>query len=342
MIYYEVRNKSNEIIISNIQKCKYYVNFSEHKDGIIRDGNRSIKSGFSNFQNVSVWIIVEDDQDLIKSPKLFKRTKRIYGEMAESFLEFYLHRIRAHSHTLRSIQGKMKQKIDSLARKEDFRGQDYSESKKKISAIIVNNIEKTADIICYLNKRVSEIDVHIEGFDVLYMGDEVEIKMERHDLKKVLQNIIAPSLKDLKKINVDVNFHIKDDYSSENKIPINYKLMNLAFVNFFDNAIKYSKPGSKIDINFEKNEVGFIFDVSMMSLRIEHDELCKIFEDGCVGKYATEEAGDGIGMHVIKKSLGMINIEIRAEPNYAVTENYNNKQYVKNKFIFESKSKPQA
>ncbi len=138
-------------------------------------------------------------------------------------------------------------------------------------------------------------------------------------------------------MNIDVNFHIKDDYSSENKIPLDYKLMNLAFINFFDNAIKYSKPDSKLDINFEKNERGFVLDFSMMSLRIEHDELEKVFEDGYSGKHATEEAGDGIGMHVIKKSLGMINIGIRVEPDYGVSENYNGKKYIKNKFIFESK-----
>lgn len=336
MIYFDIRNKEDEIIVSNIKKCSYCNAFSNARNSFIKDGGKSIKSGFEEFKNVSVWIIVEDDCDLLKSSKLFRRTMRIYGEMAESYLQFYLHKIRAHSHTLRSIQGKMKQKIESLAKKKDFRGQNYSESKIKISEKIASDIERAADVFCYLNKRISEIDVHIEGFDVLYMNDEMNINLKLHNIKKVLQNIIAPSLEDLRKRNIEVNFHIKDDFSSENKIPIDYKLMNLAFVNFFDNAIKYSKPESKIDIHFTKNGKSFMIEVAMISLRIEHDELELIFRDGYIGKYATEESGDGIGMYVIKKALKMINIGIKVNPDYSISENYNGKQYVKNRFIFES------
>lgn len=336
MTYFEVRNKNGEIIISNMQKCKYWESFGHDKNRSIKMDGKNIRSGQCDFDDGSVWLIEEDNKDLIKSTKLFKRTMRIYGEMAGSFLDYYLHKIRAHSHTLRSIQGKMKQKVDSLAKKEDFRGQNYLESKNKIAEKVRGDVDKSAEVLCYLNKRISEIDAHIEGFDVLYMGDEMDVKIELHDLKRTLQNIIAPFHEDLSTKGIQVNFHIKDGYSKENKVGLDYKLMNLAFVNFFDNAIKYSKPNSDLDISFIKTGKGFVLDISMMSLRIEHDELERIFEEGYSGKYASEEAGDGIGMYVIRKSLGMMNTSIRIEPDYGMSTIFNEKQYVKNKFIFES------
>lgn len=337
MIYSEVRNKDGEIIFSNVRECIYFDRLVNEKNSIIKAGIKNIKSKIDCFGDISVWLIVEGDSDLLKSSKLFKKTMRIYGEMSNLFLEYYLHKIRAHSHTLRSIQGKMKQKMDGLASKKDFRGQNYAESVKSISNKVTNNVNKTADVLCYLNKRISEIDVHIEGFDVLYMGDEVETNIRSHDIKKVLQNIIAPSLEELSKIDIGVNFHIKDEYSRENKVPLDYKLMNLAFINFFDNAIKYARPDSKMDIFFEKNGTHFELKIVMMSLRIEHDEIEKVFRDGYVGKYATEESGDGIGMYVIKKSLEMMHMKVNIVPDYSVSDNLNGKQYVKNSFIFESK-----
>lgn len=330
MIYFEIRKNNGEVVASNIRKCPHILLFNENRNVTISE--KSLKSVEGKFGSVSVWLIVDNEKDLLKSNKLFKKTMNIYAGLSHDFFEYYFSKIRVHSHTLRSIQGKMKQKIDGLADKNDFRGKDYAESKSNIAKKITSNIDKTADIICYLNKRVAEIDAHIEGFDVLYMGDQLDVNLESVNIKKVLLSICAPFLADFSKKGVDINFIIKDIYANENKIKLDYKMFNLAFCNFFDNAIKYSKPYTPIQITFIKNDNLFILEISMMSLRIDQDELNLIFDEGYSGKNATYDAGDGIGMSVMKKALALTGMNIEVFPDYSESENIGGKKYVKNIF----------
>ena len=226
----------------------------------------------------------------------------------------------------------MKQKIDGLASKSDFHGKDYNESKNNVVKKIESNIDKTADTICYLNKRVVEIDAHIEGFDVLYLGDEQDVNLDSVNIKKVILSIIAPFLSDFSKKGVNINFLIKDDYANSNRINLDYKMFNLALCNFFDNAVKYSKPYTDIDINFLKNKNSFEIEISMISLRIDNDELDLIFDEGYSGRHASHDSGDGIGMSVIKKALKLTNMKIEIIPNYGESEIVNNQKFIRNIF----------
>lgn len=330
MIFFEIKQKSGEVVASNIHKCKHLSLFKENRNLTIR--NKNLKSAFDEFDSVTVWLIIENDSDLLRSNKLFKKTMKIYANLSHDFFEYYFSKIRVHSHTLRAIQGKMKQKIDGLASKRDFDGKDYAESKNNISRKVESNIDKTADTICYLNKRVMEIDAHIEGFDVLYMGDEQDVNLEIVNIKKVLLNIFAPFLSDFMKKGVVMNFMIKDEYADINKINVDYKMFNLALCNFFDNAIKYSKPYSNIDINFSKNGNEFTIEISMMSLRIDQDELSLIFDEGYSGRHAAHDAGDGIGMSVMKKALRLTGMDIEVTPNYSESEIVTGQRYIRNVF----------
>jgi|GEM_PF-2244020 len=330
MIYFEIKRENGDIVASNIRKCPYFDLFQKERNLTLR--SKQLKSAVKKYGSISIWLIVESEENLLRSNRLFNKMMDLHAMLVHNFSEYYFSKIRVHSHTLRTIQGKMKQKIDGLAAKKDFQGKDYSESKKNIIKKVELNIEKTADTICFLNKRVAEIDAHIGGFDVLYMGDEQDINAESVNIKKVLLNIIAPFLGDFEKQGVSINFAIKDDYADANKISLDYKMFNLALCNFFDNAIKYSKPYSEINITFLKKDHSFIVEVSMMSLRMDQDELDLIFDEGYSGKYASYDAGDGIGMSVMKKALNLTNMKIKIEPNYSESEIIGGRKYVRNIF----------
>lgn len=342
MIYFDIRQKDGEVIASNIQECSHLHLFKENRNKTIPDKN--LKSATDKYDSVSVWLIVENEIDLLRSNKLFKKTMKIYAILSRDFFEYYFSKIRVHSHTLRSIQGKMKQKIDGLASKKDFHGKDYAESKDNIVKKINLNIDKTADTICYLNKRVTEIDAHIEGFDVLYLGDEQDVNLVEVNIKKVLLSIYAPFLSDFSKNGVEVNFMIKDDYADINRVKLDYKMFNLALCNFFDNAIKYSKPYTPIKITFIKNDNSFVLETTMMSLRIDENERDLIFDEGYSGRHATHDAGDGIGMSVMRKALNLTKMGIEIVSDYSESDTVGDRKYVRNIFrIFslnQSRSRP--
>lgn len=322
MIYFEVKNKLDEVLASNMHLFSKRELFDYDKNKAIR--SQRLKSAFVERDGVSVWFVVEDENDLLNSNRVFNKTLDAYAVMSASFFEYYHSKIQAHSHTLRSIQGKMKQKIDGLASKKDFQGENYNESKEKIRQKIEENLDKAADTICHLNKRVAEIDAHIEGFDVLYMGNERSTVFQQVNIKKVLLNIIAPFLTEFKQKRVDVNVEIKDEYAEANNIPLDYKLFNLALCNFLDNAVKYSKHGSAISFRFQKNGNTFCIEVTMESTKIDEDEVELLFDEGYSGRHATKLAGDGIGMSVIRKALKLNNMELQCLPgkgmDYATNE----------------------
>ncbi len=332
MIYCEVRDKNNEVIITTVKNFAGYEDILRAPCKNLRQ--KTFKSEYRPYKdNSSIWLIVDGDTDLINSSRLFAKTMTLYKDMAKYLFDSYLDKIRTHAHTLRTIQGKMKQKIDSLATRKDFRAKSYKKSKEKISKLISENLDKTSDIICQLNKRVAEIDAHIEGFDVLYLGDKSNFSKKQVDIKKVILNITTPFLLDFQNKGVKIIYSFKDKYSLDNKVEINYKLFNLAYCNFLDNAIKYTLPDSQIVIDFNKKEDKFQIKIKMMSLRIDSDEIERIFDQGYSGRHAEADAGDGIGMSVIKKSLELMGLDIKINFDYSKSAVLDGRKYVENTFL---------
>jgi signal transduction histidine kinase len=331
MIYFEVRKENGDIIASNMQECPYLTLIEDKANVTLRD--KGIKSVSSNIDGVNVWMIVdEDEKDLLNSNRLFNKTIKTHAVLAKQLLDYYLGKIRVHSHTLRSIQGKMKQKIEGLATKDDFRAESYAESKEKVGKKVSENIDKTADTICFLNKRVMEIDSHINGFDVLYMGDEQETSFQQVNIKKVLLSILAPFLDEFSKKSINMEVAIKDDYADTNRIDLDYKMFSLAMANFFDNAVKYAKHGDPIKITFIKNNEGSLLEISMMSRRIEENELIKIFDEGYSGIHAQRDAGDGVGMSITDKALKLTRMKMIITSNYSEAYTSQGNQYTRNIF----------
>ena len=337
MIYFEIRTiNDNKILAGNIKEFSEYLDFKKEKNQTI--GKKKIKSGYQEFKKVSVWMIIDDEDDLYKSSGLFRRIMKAYGDCCNILFPYYSKKIIDHSHALRTIQGQMEQKIRGFARPKHFRGNSYEESKNNIDQIISSNTNITADTLCYLNKRIIDMDVHIGGFDVLYNdGKSIKkIRKKEANVKKVLQNIIAPFLEDLNEQSITTSFRLTDDYSLKNQIKLNYKVFHLAMYNFFNNVTKYTKPYSDVKIEFNKNSNNFEIKFEMMSYRIDKDEIAEIFKDGYCGRHASG-CGDGIGMFVAKKVLDLINMDIIVCPNYSMTENINDENYIQNIFLITNK-----
>ncbi len=334
MIYIHIQNIVNRTVIaSNITDFSEYKKFKKNKNS--SDKKNNIRSGYKIDDNISVWLIAQDERDFIVSSKRFKILIDAYLSASKMFLPYYIDKIKAHSHTLRTLQGQMKSKLEGFATPKNFRASKFKEQKGKISKIISENMHGAAELICYLNKRIGEIEAHIEGFDLLYIDDFIkDIKTKQVNIKKVLQNIIAPFLDDFTAKGVRVSFYIKDDYAENNNIFLNYKMFNLALFHFFDNAVKYIKNYSVLDVYFEVIEDIPQIKFKMMSCRIEKEEIDKICNDGYSGINITpSDAGSGIGMFVMQKSLESMGMSISVEPNYACSENDDIYQYIENTFI---------
>jgi len=336
MIYFEIKDEQEKILASNLKDIE---NFKDIPlDGKIIISNKKIRSGHKETDDIFIRLISVDDKDLYQSRKLFNKALDAFIIISSQLFEYYINKIKNHSHSLKNIQGQMKQKIEGLiSEKVTTKSYSYDIFKQKVKEQVSKDVDGSADVLCYLNKRIFDINVHIECFNILSLGKRGELNFIEHNIKKLLLRIAQPFFNDLKQKKVGIHFNIKDEYAKDNKVIFDYKTFNLAMYNFFDNAVKYSKPGSEINLYFEKNHNNFVIKFDMTSIRIEKDEIEKIFNEGCSGINTKNEAGDGIGMYMIKEALSLNNAELIVMPNYSKSETFNNIKYINN--IFEIRNK---
>ena len=74
-----------------------------------------------------------------------------------------------------------------------------------------------------------------------------------------------------------------------------------AFYNFFDNAVKYSESGSKIDVTMKQTEMFYKILVRDYGIGIKKGEENLIFQRFYRSEYAKEYEGYGIGLYLSRK-----------------------------------------
>lgn len=98
-------------------------------------------------------------------------------------------------------------------------------------------------------------------------------------------------------------------------LPADSDLLYQAVLNLLDNAVKYSRPPSKVMVNLEKREKEVTIKVSDKGIGIPQDDLEKIFERFyAVDKsYSRSLGGSGLGLsiveRIIEKHRGSISVE---------------------------------
>jgi two-component system sensor histidine kinase KdpD len=96
---------------------------------------------------------------------------------------------------------------------------------------------------------------------------------------------------------------------------VDFSLMEQVFVNLLDNAVKYSKPQSKITVKVS-NETGELFImVSDEGTGIPYEESTRIFEKFYRMKIADNIQGTGLGLSICKAIIELHAGKIWADKN---------------------------
>ena len=176
--------------------------------------------------------------------------------------------IASNTHTIVTIQAKMSQKIEPF-----IAGAKVQDVLKEKSS------SEVEQLICNLSKGIEELGTHLESLSLI--ANKISAELTEYNLKEVLLNYYEQCKETFENKKIKVNF---DRIPDEQKIKINYKLFDLVMHHFFDNAAKYCKENSNIEIIFSTERKIVI---EMNSLTIENYEdifhrggfrnKCKIF-----------------------------------------------------------------
>jgi hypothetical protein len=200
---------------------------------------------------------------------------------------------------------------------------------------IIKDVKKTA--FTYL-KVLKSSNLMKAEFDVYEMldNDNIYLDFYEHKIHKVIVLTLNPFWLDLveNKINIEIQ-------PSMEKVNIDYKTISVALSHIFDNASKYIMPNTEFKISFIPGYQFISVEFNMISLKVESDELDKIFSEEISGHWSEqlELAGDGVGMYMIKKLIEFNNGEVEFIANFDKSKaiKYNNIPYENNKIIIKLK-----
>lgn len=236
------------------------------------------------------------------------------------------------SHNLITTHSRLQDILGSIVPEESLaNAKDHTEQVAIVKRLLGKDITQTASVYLDILKRVVDLQAQIEGFKIL-SGDR-KPDIGEHNILKVIQNVIHPFYAELLLNNVSFKWHIDPKVAESKKVKTDYKALNVILHHLLTNAAKYAKPYSCIDIDFDLEALELSF--SMKSIRIEKDELSKIFDLGYCGKNVPSSlAGEGVGMYMVKKATKLLGMEFVIIPDYSAhVEDVNGIKYRPNKFI---------
>ncbi|WP_343705574.1 HAMP domain-containing sensor histidine kinase [Flavobacterium sp.] len=169
---------------------------------------------------------------------------------------------------------------------------------------IENEVLKNPKATAMMFLRIAKNNIHMKSEFSIYRKldreDRTPLEFQDFHIKKILLNVLHTFFADFNEKHVYVE--VGEFY---NKAKVDYETIQIAFYHLIENALKYSKTNSKINIDFEDKNDFFLIKFKMTSIYILPKERELIFNEGYSGEIAkkTGKSGDGIGMWRIKQMM---------------------------------------
>lgn len=175
-----------------------------------------------------------------------------------------------------------------------------------------SNIEQIIQILLNNKKNSDEIKNEITTFKLLDNPHPEEILKPRlMPIHSVLLWIINVYF--LEFLSRDILIKICD---TQKQLNFDYTSFTVIIHHIFDNALKYCKSHSKIEISFREITTGFEIKFQMISTEVLPDEKEKIFHEWYSWNTASKswKNWDWLGMYIAKKVAVLNNIDIEFWP----------------------------
>jgi len=173
-----------------------------------------------------------------------------------------------------------------------------------LKGITGNIAEKTGDTLKKATRRTKNLLTIIdEMIDYAYMKSEDEVHFTKIeiDMHDSIQNNIEYFENLAQERGIKLVFSCRKNI----KVYANRDLLNIIISNLITNALRYSKPDSKVSVNGDEggDEVHLL--VRDEGIGIEEDELENIFEEFYRTRKAREieRDGTGLGLSIVKKAV---------------------------------------
>ena len=288
----------------------------------------------------SIIFFVSNSKDYILSSSKFKNDNLHLTSLINTFLkdvcqqqiEFQLQKTQRLSHNIRSINANCITSFFSYFPQEELSKKDHK-IQTKIQKISDQNNLDIPNLLLKLHKNHLAIKTEFEVFEKLYTKNPF-LNKKRHKIHRVLMNVFYPFFSDFQEKEVFVNI-----LQTEIRSSFDYDTIHVAFFHLFENAYKYSKPRTQLEIDITENDDFVSINFSMESLAINDSEIPLIFTEGWSSNISkgTGKSGNGLGMYIVKRLIELNSGTISFESVPNTRNKYSNNglelYYQKNKLV---------
>ena len=294
------------------------------------------RAGIEQNKNGTIYLLTTETK-YIKSSKLFYELLKMSVITLDSVVSFneklslnQNEYVQDLIHNLTSLNTYNIQDLYSLI-PQQILSDNINKQKDVIKNIVTEKPKITVNTLLKLIKYNSAMKVEFSVFEKTVMKNPKVQKIE-YSIRNAILSILQIFIDDFenKKIQVTVD-------SNFTRLYVDYDILFVSLYYIFDNAVKYCSENTKFKVLFkEKKENLFLVIFDMVSLRIEENEVEKL----CVKKFRAQsaekltDAGKGIGMHRVLKTLKLNNAELEIIPRVTPTfKQKNDLKFEHNQFI---------
>lgn len=276
--------------------------------------------------------VATSELDLIRSTRLFARQiEFLFGCMGELKRIHQLVSNEAKTQANRMIHNLVTLNAHNLQEVYSIIPQEVMEDKKRGGWI--KRVTECVESDCYdaslslvrIAKNSLKMKVEISVYDSLSNGNAAPV-MKRHSVHRVLMNVFYVFFPDFTDKEVLVNVAESTEF-----IDCDYETFQVALYHIVENAVKYIKHKTVLDVGISRGDDGKIQIVfSMNSLQIRQDEIDRIFDEGYSGHYSKKimKSGSGIGLARVKELLSYNNAVLQVFPDFSTAKPFSTIQDV--------------
>lgn len=238
------------------------------------DGQNNVNEILCVLRNVTERKKMEDG--LLKA---LEKEKEL-GELKSRFVTFACHEFKTPLATI----------LSSSFLLENYSGEDFDKEKM----VHTNRIKRSVDNLTMILNEFLSLEE---------LGEtQIKVVNKKINIPKYIRGLIS-EVEPLKQKDQVLDYHHSGDQQTATLDP--HRLWSI-ITNLFSNALKYSKPGDKIQITSEINNNIFTLTVKDSGIGIPPDEQKHIFERFYRASNAINLKGTGLGLLIVEKNVKLL------------------------------------
>lgn len=165
----------------------------------------------------------------------------------------------------------------------------------------------------YANRAIDSMNEVIERCaQVQALSDnQVQVEFDEIDLVELLRGMVLAT---------HASERINLEYKQPVKVKTDEKLLRVIFANLIDNALKYSKPQSIVNISVIASVGDVIVNVSNVAGSAGMPDANRVFSKYYRSERAHEQVGSGLGLYLTWQFANMLGMQLRYAPKSNLVE----------------------